>query len=269
MKTTLKEGEQVILSVKKHWATLVLPFASLLFIFFLLFYSPHPLQKLLRAIAPYAVAASAAYIVYSYYIRKTSLIVVTNFRVIREWGVYSYNVKESLLSMINNITVRQDPLGIVFGYGDIQLQTAAEYGTTTDKFVTDPKKLQITIFQAQYAYKAQGQSTDSRMEAAPQLSGDDTKECPFCAEIIKKKAKVCRFCGKTVPAESADDTITLEKTVEAIPPPEAETGGTVRETGEMGTEKKAVDAPQKVYKNFRDFQRDDLASLSEMKPRRW
>jgi len=27
---------------------------------------------------------------------------------------------------------------------------------------------------------------------------NDTRECPFCAEPIKKKATVCRFCGKTI-----------------------------------------------------------------------
>jgi hypothetical protein len=25
-----------------------------------------------------------------------------------------------------------------------------------------------------------------------------TRECPFCAEIIKKRAKVCKHCGKDV-----------------------------------------------------------------------
>jgi hypothetical protein len=29
-------------------------------------------------------------------------------------------------------------------------------------------------------------------------SSSDTRECPFCAELIKKKATVCRFCGKAV-----------------------------------------------------------------------
>jgi len=26
-----------------------------------------------------------------------------------------------------------------------------------------------------------------------------TRECPFCAEIIKKRATVCKHCGKDVP----------------------------------------------------------------------
>ena len=25
-----------------------------------------------------------------------------------------------------------------------------------------------------------------------------TRECPFCAEIIKRRAKVCKHCGKEV-----------------------------------------------------------------------
>jgi len=30
-------------------------------------------------------------------------------------------------------------------------------------------------------------------------SGDDTMECPFCAETIKRKATVCRYCGRDLP----------------------------------------------------------------------
>jgi len=43
-------------------------------------------------------------------------------------------------------------------------------------------------------------STDKKENVQESMFNDinDTKECPYCAEKIKKKATVCRFCGKTI-----------------------------------------------------------------------
>jgi hypothetical protein len=40
--------------------------------------------------------------------------------------------------------------------------------------------------------------TNPRVLEAQQLSTGTNKKCPYCAEIIKAEARVCRFCSREV-----------------------------------------------------------------------
>lgn len=52
-----------------------------------------------------------------------------------------------------------------------------------------------------------------------QLKTGDVRKCPHCAEIIKREAKVCRYCGKSLVHSSAslsEALPPLEKTVRSL-----------------------------------------------------
>ena len=61
--------------------------------------------------------------------------------------------KESPLDKINNVEYNQTLAGRIFGYGDVSIQTAAEMGDTTYKFIHHPRLFKDTITHAQEEYK--------------------------------------------------------------------------------------------------------------------
>jgi uncharacterized membrane protein YdbT with pleckstrin-like domain len=145
MKTELRNEEQVILETRPHWFTLVGPFIITLIG-----------SAIGIVIGSYGFIVPIVFIVYFFYKiiqRNHNLWAVTNFRVIDEYGVFSNNTKESPLDKINNVSYRQSFWGKIFGYGDVQIQTAAEIGSTTYTMVEHPKKLKDTITLMQEEYK--------------------------------------------------------------------------------------------------------------------
>lgn len=200
MNATLKTNEEIIFQTVPHWIDLIVPgFIALAIIAFAVIL--YVLVNAALIIFIIIAAAGILYFLYKYIERKRNLWIVTNLRVIDEEGIFSISCKESPLDKINNVTYFQSLWGRMLGFGDVEIQTAAEMGATKYHLIASPRELKDAITSAQENYKQSQVNFQAQKlsQAINDAESGDTMECPFCAEIIKAKAKICRFCGRELP----------------------------------------------------------------------
>ena len=147
MRTELKKDKIILLKIRQHWIRLVLPFFAwlLLAVIILVWFA---------GTAGYIIIlVMALYPLIEYVKWKHNIWCVTNFRVVEESGFFSRHSKESPLDKINNVEYDQSFWGRLIGFGNVDIQTAAELGETIHELIHHPKKLKDTITQAQEEYK--------------------------------------------------------------------------------------------------------------------
>lgn len=167
MRTDLKNDENVVIVIRSHWLLIVWPIILTVIglIIGILFGGYFYIIPLIIV----------CYLFYKIIQRNNNLWAVTNLRVIDEFGVFTLNSKESPLDKINNITYNQTVWGRIFGYGNVQIQTAAEIGSTTYYMLEKPKKLKDTITLMQEEYK-RSQIISQAQELAKAISSGSQKQ---------------------------------------------------------------------------------------------
>jgi len=219
MRTRLRPGEELAAVVRRHAIVLGGPCALILFLFGCLIGAVFVKRPYVLPAAAMLLGLAAAWGLWRWLGWRADLWAVTSQRVIDESGVLSVRAVDSPLDKINEVTSTQSIWGRMLGYGTLNVQTAAEVGSTTIETVARPMELKETILgqqeRARYnvmarqaaPFVAAGGQGGAAVHSAggPVGAGgsaphalDDTRECPYCAETIKVRAKVCRFCGRSL-----------------------------------------------------------------------
>ena len=146
MRTSLKKDEKILLITRQHWIKLMLPFFIWLVVAVLSIW-------LLQTTGLIITLVVALYPMFEYLNWKNNLWCITTLRVVDESGFFTRYSKESPLDKINNVEYDQSIWGRLFGYGNVDIQTAAEMGETTYEMIHHPKLLKDTITHAQEEYK--------------------------------------------------------------------------------------------------------------------
>jgi len=163
MRTKLRNSEDVFLVTHHHWLIMARPLLCVIFMAlstYLMYSLAEEMNTMFYVWVSLAgFTVSSLYTLYRWYERSINIWAVTNYRVIEENGVFSILAKESPLDKINNISYQQSFMGRIFGYGDVEIQTAAGEGMTIHKFINDPKELKDTINDAKDRFLTSRTST--------------------------------------------------------------------------------------------------------------
>ncbi len=188
MRTALKKDEEILLITRQHWIRLALPIFVWIIAATLLIWLADVTGFVITLVA-------AAYPIFEYLNYKSNLWCVTNLRVVDESGFFGRYSKESPLDKINNVEYDQSIWGRIFGYGNVDIQTAAEMGETTYELIHHPKLLKDTITHAQEEYKKY-QLTNQATLLAKAISASQTIAAPSQQMIADELHKLFELLQK-------------------------------------------------------------------------
>ncbi len=141
-------------------------------------------------------AVAALPIVWAYIAYTSSEFAVTNKRVIIKVGWIQRRTLETMLSKVEAIGVDQTIVGRLLGFGTI---TVTGTGGTKETFTNIAEPLD---FRRQVQGQVSAAEEGRRLVADAELPGigapREERECPYCAERILARAKVCKHCGREV-----------------------------------------------------------------------
>ena len=190
----LLAGEQIVYRARLHWTTFLTSIVVILL--------GIGLAILLQLVEPAYTLAGAALVGVGLLLAIgpavryiSSEFAVTDKRVLGKLGFIERESKETLLSKIEAIAIDQGVLGRILGFGTV---TITGTGGTQESFprISEPLEFRRQI-QSQIISQEERRGSPPVASAEPRESRDE-RDCPYCAERILARARVCKHCGRDV-----------------------------------------------------------------------
>ena len=192
----LLDGEQIVYRARLHWII----FGGAIFMValgFALALALHAIQPVYWYLGLALVGIGLLLAIGPAIRYVSSEFAVTDKRVLAKHGFIERESIETLLSKIEAISVDQGIVGRVFDYGSI---TITGTGGTEESFprISQPLEFRRQI-QSQVVALEERRGTQSLAQGNPQPAAPRVeRDCPYCAERILARARVCKYCGRDV-----------------------------------------------------------------------
>jgi PH (Pleckstrin Homology) domain-containing protein/putative oligomerization/nucleic acid binding protein len=178
----LSTGERITHRVRQHWLTLLwgarIPIVAILAALLLLILSRNvegAAQTLLGWLTLVLFVGGLAFLAWATMRYLNTEFVLTNRRVIQVEGVVNKRATDSSLEKINDAVLTQSLFGRMFGFGDLDVLTAAEAGIERFRMIIDPIGFKRAMLDAKHEYEVDmersGWQPSPPIRAAASMSG--------------------------------------------------------------------------------------------------
>ena len=160
----LSTGERVTKRERQHWLVLLwgarLPLLTILAALLLVVLSQNvtgtardDILSLLSLLTAVLFVVGLAFLLWATLRYMSQEYVLTNRRVIQVEGVINKRATDSSLEKINDAVLSQSLFGRVFGFGDLDVLTAAEAGIERFRMIVDPIGFKRAMLDAKHEYE--------------------------------------------------------------------------------------------------------------------
>ena len=156
----LSTGERVTHRVRQHWLILLwgarIPIAAIIAALLLVILSQNvagTARDVLSLLTAVLFIGGLAFLAWATLQYLNTEFVLTNRRVVQVQGVVNKRATDSSLEKINDAVLTQSIFGRIFGFGDLDVLTAAEAGIERFRMIIDPIGFKRAMLDAKHEYE--------------------------------------------------------------------------------------------------------------------